>query len=352
MTRQRGRPAGGAVAIVVTLLIAACGGGGGGADSATADGGTAAGVTGRVSTPSDTPSAAATEDPATEAGATDGQTPSPTPTRTTREQTPAGEEDEAFAYVPWGPDDPPVPQRYASLAATSSAAAQCADSQANAIPSAFWDLAVSVCRAIAGEGAWPSTTSVPSPPPPKNAYEACLDAELAAMLQRALRWRAANPHASAPQVRYAARGALSPCQTRVFETRVLADGESPFAIPTGNLAVLVMAGSADVASTVTVDGRPAEVFDVEPASGAATLVVLVPAPAQAKTVPVAVTTTRGVLTSTVALPAANVATSTPAPPTSGTPTGGTSTGTGTPSTSPSGNGTPTPSGSSSGSASP
>jgi len=347
MTRQRGWPAGGAVAIVVTLLIAACGGGGGGADSATADGGTAAGVTGRVSTPSETPSAAATDEVATAEAV-----PSPTPTRTTREQTPAGEEDEAFAYVPWGPDDPPVPQRYASLAATSSAAAQCADSQANAIPSAFWDLAVSVCRAIAGEGAWPSTTSVPSPPPPRNAYEACLDAELAAMLQRALRWRAVNPHASVPQVRYAARGALSPCQTRVFETRVLADGESPFAIPTGNLAVLVMAGSADVSSTVMVDGRSAEVLDVEPASGAATLIVLVPAPPQATTVPVAVTTTRGVLTSTVALPAAGATTSTTPPPSSGTPTGGTSTGTGTPSTSPSGNGTPTPSGSSSGSASP
>jgi hypothetical protein len=342
MTRQRGWPAGGALAIVVTLLLAACGGGEG-IDSATADGGTTAGATGRVSTPSDTPSAA------TDEGATDEAVPSPT--RTAREQTPA-EEDEAFAYVPWGPDDPPVPQRYASLAATSSTAARCDDSQANAIPSAFWDLAVGVCRAVVGAGPWPSTTSVPAPPPPKNAYEACLDAELAAMLQRALRWRAAHPHASVPQVRYPARGALSPCQTRIFETRVLADGESPFAIPTGQVAVLVFAGSADVASTLTVDGRPAEVLDVEPASGAATLIVLVPAPAQAKTVPVAVTTTRGVLTSTVALPAANLSTSTTAPPTSGTPTGGTSTGTGTRSSSPSGTGTSTPSGSPAGSASP
>lgn len=345
MTRQRGWPAGGAVAIVVTLLLGACGGGDSDV-SATADGSHTAGATGRVNTPSGTPSAAVTDEVATAEAVS-----SPTPTRTTREQTPPEEEDQAFAYVPWGPDDPPVPQRYASLAATSSAAARCADSQANAIPGAFWDLAVSVCRAVAGEGAWPSTTSVPSPPPPRNAYEACLDAELAAMLQRALRWRAANPHASVPQVRYAARGALSPCQTRVFETRVLADGESPFAIPTGNLAVLVMAGSADVSSTVMVDGRSAEVLDVEPASGAATLIVLVPAPPQAKTVPVAVTTTRGVLTSTVALPAAGATTSTTPPPSSGTPTGGTSTGTGT-STSPSGNGTPTPSGSSSGSASP
>lgn len=347
MTRQRGWPAGGAVAIVVTLLIAACGGGGG-TDSATADGGTAAGATGRPSAPSASPGATPTDAGGTEAGTTEEAVPSPT--RTVREQTPA-EEDAAFAYVPWGPDDPPVPQRYASLAATSSTAARCDDAAANTIPSAFWDLAVSVCRAVAGAGPWPSTASVPSPPPPQNAYEACLDAELAAMLQRALRWRAANPGATVPQVRYAARGALSPCQTRVFETRVLTDSENRYGIPAGQLGVLIMAGSADGTSTVTVDGRPTAVLDVEPASGAATLVVLVSAPTQAKTVPVAVTTTRGVLTSTVALPAASVATSTTAPPASGTPTGGTS-GTGTPSTSPSGNGTSTPGSSPTGSASP
>lgn len=345
MTRQRGWPAGGAVAIVVTLLIAACGGGEG-TDSATAERGATAGATGRVSTPSDSPGATPTDAGATDAGATEEAVPSPT--RTAREQTPA--EDEAFAYVPWGPDDPPVPQRYASLAATASAAARCDDTAANTIPSAFWDLAVSVCRAVAGAGPWPSTTSVPSPPPPQNAYEACLDAELGAMLQRALRWRAANPGATVPQVRYAARGALSPCQTRVFETRVLAD-DGRYAVPPGFLAVLVFAGSADVTSTVAVDGRPAEVLDVEPSSGSATVVVSVPAPAQATTVPVAVTTTRGVLTSTVALPAASLATSTTSPPASGTPTGGTS-GTGTPSTSPSGNGPSTPGSSPTGSASP
>lgn len=339
MTRQRGWPAGGAVAIAVTLLIAACGGGDG-TDSATAEGVHTAGATGRVSTPSGTPSATPTAE----------AEPSPSATRTARTQAPA-EEDQAFAYVPWGPDDPPVPQRYASMAAMSSTTARCDDTQGNAIPSPFWDLAVSVCRAVAGEGPWPSATSVPPPPPPKNAYEACLDAELAAMLQRAVRWRAANPGATAPQVRYPARSALSPCQTRVFETRVLPD-DGRYAVPPGFLAVLVFAGSADAASTVTVDGQPAEVFDVEPASGSAALVVLVLAPAQAKTVPVAVTTTRGVLTSTVALPAATLATSTTAPPSSGTPTGGTSTGTGTPSTSPSGTGTSTPSGSPAGSASP
>ncbi len=346
--RRRGWPAV-SLAIAVALLLGACGGGGGDV-SATTGGAHTAGATGRVSTPSNTPSA----------GPTEAAEPSPTPTRTAREQTPAAQ-DEAFAYVPWGPDDPPVPPRYSSLAATSSTAARCDDAAATIIPSAFWDLAVSVCRAVAGAGPWPSATSVPPPPPPTNAYEACLDAELAAMLQRAVRWHAANPGATAPQVRYPARGALSPCQTRVFETRALAD-DGRYAVPPGSLAVLVFAGSADVASTVTVDGQPAEVLDVEPASGAATLIVLVPAPAQAKTVPVAVTTTRGVLTSTVALPAANLATSTTAPPTSGTPTsgtptsgtptGGTSTGTGTPSSSPSGTGTSTPSGSPAGSASP
>jgi hypothetical protein len=337
MTRQRGWPAGGAAAIAVALLIAACGGGEG-TDSATADGGTTAGATGRVSTPSGTPSATSTSE----------AEPSPSATRTARTQAPA--EEEAFAYVPWGPDDPPVPQRYASLAATSSSAARCDDTQANKIPSAFWDLAVSVCRAVAGEGPWPSATSVPAPPPPTNAYEACLDAELAAMLQRAVRWRAAHPGATAPQVRYPARSALSPCQTRVFETRVLPD-DGRYSLPPGFLAVLVFAGSADGASTVTVDGQPAEVFDVEPASGSAALVVLVPAPAQAKTVPVAVTTTRGVLTSTVALPAGNP-TSTTAPPGGGTPTDGASTGGATPSTPPSGNETSTPAASATGSVSP
>lgn len=298
----------------------------------------------------DTAAIEATTAPATASGSpsptspTGEPEPTTSPPRTNRAQAPGDVEVEGLAYVPWGPDDPPVPQRYASLAASSSASARCDDAQAAQIAGAFWDLAVSVCRAVAGQAAWPSTTAVPAPPPAANAYEACLDAEVAAMLQRALRWHAANPQTT-PRVRYAASGARSPCQTKVFEARVISasDGLYPGDVPAGQLAVLVFAGSADADSTVTVAGRPAEVVLAVPSSGAATLVVLVAAPAQATTAPVAVATTRGVLTSTVALPAGTQTGSAQTPPASGGATPSSSPSGGTPSaptTSPAGTTSP------------
>lgn len=220
----------------------------------------------------------------------------------------------AFAFVPWGPDDPPVPQRYSALAASATGRPACGDAASNALPGAFWELAVEVCDALAGTAPWPATTAVPAPPPAPNAYEACLDAELAAMLRRALQARAASSLPPVP--RYASPGTLSPCQTTVFEARALtaADGYGADVVPAGSVAVRVMAGSADVTSSVTVGGLPAEVLAVEPASGAATLVVLVPAPAEATTAPLTVTTTRGVLSATVALPAAPPAVADPGDP--------------------------------------
>lgn len=311
-------------AVAVSLLLGACAGGGEEAAGSATSGTESRRVTSSATTP------------AADDGATATAEPSPSSSESQAQNQAGGAAaaaDAAFAYVPWGPDDPPVPQRYASLAAASPTGADCAGAGGVALAGPFWDLAVQVCRAIAGQGPWPSGTTVPPPPAAKNAYEACLDAELAAMLQRALRWRAANPQATAPAISYPARGALSPCQVTIFEARVLgtADPLHPGgAVPAGSLAVAVFAGSADGESTVSVDGRPVDVVEVEPSSGSATLVVLVPAPPQARTVPLAVSTTRGVLTSTVALPAATATT----PP---------STGHGSPSTDGNGtNGTGTP----------
>lgn len=304
--------------VAVAALLSACGGSGEAPSSVSGASERAAGVTEGAA--SSSPSATPPDD-----GATASPAPSPTvrveattapppPTQTAQ--------DEGFAYVPWGPDDPPVPQRYASLASASATGARCEDAQANQLAGPFWDLAVSVCRAIAGEGTWPSATAVPSPPAARNDYEACLDAELAAMLDRALRWHAANPGGT-PTVRYPARSVLSPCQVRIFSTSVLdaSDALYPDPVPAGRLAVGIFAGSADDASTVTVDGSPAEVAVVEPASGAAMLVVLAAAPTQARTAQVAVTTARGVLTSTVSLPAAPSADPTHSPPVNGGGTG-------------------------------
>ena len=101
--------------------------------------------------------------------------------------------DDGFEYTPWGPDDPPIPGQYAALAVTSSQDLRCEAMADQAPGGEFWVVAEAVCSTIRDGTEWAGTSSVPSPPDAENEYQDCLNAELAAMIERALRWYADNP---------------------------------------------------------------------------------------------------------------------------------------------------------------
>jgi hypothetical protein len=147
---------------------------------------------------------------------------------------------------------------------------------------------------------------VPAPPAPANPYQACLDDELKAMLERALAWRAENPDRQ-PKVSYPDQSSRSPCQSRIYDVRVLgaADLYPGEGQPDG--AALAITGSGmggDV--SVTVDGIPAEFsgdFDVpDPGTGLTTVVVLTTQPSTPRSARIEVSTERGSLVATVDLP--------------------------------------------------
>jgi hypothetical protein len=219
-----------------------------------------------------------------------------------------GSDDRAagFPYTPWGPDDPPIPGQYAALAASPGTPPRC-DAVADAQPGgAFWATAVAVCRAISGEGPWPATTTVPAPPAPANPYQACLDDELRAMLERALAWRAENPDRQ-PKVSYPDKSSRSPCQSRIYDVKVLgaADLDPGEGQPDG-IALAVTGTGMEGDVSVTVDGIPAEFsgdFTVpDPGAGLTTVVVLTAQPPTPRSARVQVSTERGSLVATVELP--------------------------------------------------
>lgn len=159
-------------------------------------------------------------------------------------------------YVPWGPADPVVPQWYADVAGT-----RCTGESPRGEPSAFWDTAWAVCRAVFDDGPWPGTTSSPPPPPARDPHDACLDDELRQFVDRALAWRSAHPDAT-PRVDRAAEP--SPCFLRVYDVRLDDDGPED-----GELvrAVLTVDGTYRV-SSVRVDGVET---DPPPSSGGQSL---------------------------------------------------------------------------------
>ncbi|HEY8717363.1 hypothetical protein [Pengzhenrongella sp.] len=208
--------------------------------------------------------------------------------------------DDGFAYLPWGPTDPPIPEQYAALAGSSGAAPRCAPD--NPVGGDFWAVAAAVCRAITAGGQWPTTTTVPAPPSPENAYQACLNDELATMLSAALSWHADNPDRQ-PNVSFPESSTVSPCQSRVYDVSVLSDSDSPIS-GANQVPVAVVYSGSGTAADVTVDGQPPEDFadDSGPGAGVNTLTVLVPQQSDPHTAQIAFTTGRGPLTTSVDVP--------------------------------------------------
>jgi len=285
-----------AATLTALVTMIACGGGDGADPSAkTSDAG---------STPTQTPTS--DEDPEDGSGSSD----------TSQDQNGGGsggggggKGDKGFKYVPWGPNDPPIPEQYAVLAATGGKPPNC-DGLADVKPEgAFWQAALAVCRAIVEGATWPATTTVPEPPPDANKYEVCLNAELTEMLKRALRWQADNPGRQ-PAVEYPAESTISPCQARIYEVRVLGEAEldaSESRLPDG--VPLAITGSAMDRDplTVTVDGQLAEftgdfLVPAPDGDGLATVVVLAPPADQPHTAEIVVSTFRGRIATTVKLP--------------------------------------------------
>jgi hypothetical protein len=228
----------------------------------------------------------------------------------------SAEVDNGFSYTPWGPDDPPIPGQYFALAAAPGHPPRC-DDLANAQPGGdFWTTAVAVCRAITAAAPWPATTTVPRPPATNNAYETCLDAELSAMLKRALSWHAAHPGRK-PKVRFPAHTSISACQLRIYAVRVLGAGDlvqgqtQPAGIA---LAITAAGANGDV---VRVDGQPVEftsAFDVAaPGDGLQTIVVVAAGSDQPRKAKIELGSDRGRLVTTVGLPATTPRTTTDTP---------------------------------------
>lgn len=208
------------------------------------------------------------------------------------------------AYVPWGPADPPVPDQYTALAASPGSAPRCDDAAAAQPDEPFWATAAAVCRALTTGAGWPTSRTVPAPPAPENAFEACLDDELAAMLQRALRWHADHP-GERPEVAFPAPASRSPCQFQIYRTAVV---EPAAPDDTGRVRVEVTAAGIDDdgALEVTVDGERVEPLaapDVpDPGVRLRTLVVEATAQEQPRTVQIELTTSDGTRTASVDLP--------------------------------------------------
>jgi hypothetical protein len=217
---------------------------------------------------------------------------------------------EGFVYVPWGPDDPPIPTQYAGMAASSGTSPNCGGVAESKPEGEFWETVVAVCRAITGDGPWPERTTVPDSPPAPNEYQACLDQELGQMVQAALRWHADNPNRR-PVVSYPSSSSRSSCQARIYNVRVLTadDLVSGEGYPEGKVGIAITGSALDQDPTLTVDGGSVEFtgdFNVDqpPGDGLTTLVVLALAQPQPRTATIRVETYRGVLEATVDLPGA------------------------------------------------
>src|SRR5829696_6995286 len=176
--------------------------------------------------------------------------------------------EDGFGYTPWGPDDPPIPGQYAGFTGRSDEDLDCAGVRdqrpaASGEPGGdFWDLAIGVCEALRGDARWPEATAVPGPPAGDNDYQACLNGELAAMLDRALSWHRSNPGRH-PEIDYPARSS-SPCQRRLYGAEVLSvDAAEALDLgPAGQVAVRfgVATGPDDrePTATATVAGTQTE----------------------------------------------------------------------------------------------
>jgi hypothetical protein len=208
--------------------------------------------------------------------------------------------------VPWGPKDPPIPEQYAAFARASTQDLNCEAVSRMRGQAPFWDLATDVCFALQTNKGWPGTTTVPALPE-TDAYQTCLNKELAAMLSSALQWHAAHPGRT-PVIRYSKSSSTSPCQSRIYGLTVKKDE--------GKLAVTVLAATPkdDGDLFMTVDGQPDDQDDVQrerPQDGLQEATVLVDPPEQDRDAVVVIDNGRGRLTRKVRLHADTGSSGTP-----------------------------------------
>lgn len=233
------------------------------------------------------------------------------------------DEDDGFAYIPWGPSDAVIPEQYRALAAATGDPERCTTVQDKAPQDktpedTFWPVVVEMCLAISGHGSWPST--VPAPTPADNDYQACLDQDIVAMLKRALRWHQQHPGA-VPRVTQAHPSSRSDCQKRLYNTEIRRPviGDPP------GIAVVFDAPGLDGETQTQVTLRAKQLSTTaeatidedseDPGQGLKRFVVQVPVAAYPRTVRLEVASAFGTLTTTIELPAVDTTpTPTPTPP--------------------------------------
>jgi hypothetical protein len=290
----------GAVTLAATLCLTSCGGGsdeGGGTDSSP----TASASTG---------SGTGTPPPARSGGG-----PGNGSSGSGGSGNGGGSGDDGFSYVPWGPKDPPIPGQYAAFATTSSHDLDCNTVHDQAPDGEFWVTALAVCYAIRDGAPWPDRTTVPAPPDPENAYQRCLNVELAAMLQRALRWHAHHP-GRPPKISYPARSSTSPCQSRIYGIQVQLGDVAGSSGTERRIVVEIVVPTGPQDFAVTVDGQPVDDGDVnqrgDQGDGLDELTVFLDPPPQTRTVQIEVFNGRtGAMTESVDLPGVGESSSPP-----------------------------------------
>lgn len=175
-----------------------------------------------------------------------------------------------------------------------------------------------MCRAITEGDPWPKVTSVPPRPEAPNDYQACLDGELVAMLQRALQFHAEFPD-RVPRVSFPRAGTTSPCQRQLYGVRVLDESELPDESRPGTVPVAITVPPLNEEPSFTVDGESVtpigtNVVDAAPGTeGLDTYVVLAPLTDEPRTAEIVVETHRGALPAEVRLPAGGPTTQTTTP---------------------------------------
>jgi hypothetical protein len=198
-------------------------------------------------------------------------------TATSTETSTTGSQD-PVSYVPWGPDDPVIPQHYGDLARRD-----CTAAQASSPEGSFWDAVIAVCRTLTRGDPWPALTEAPSPPETGNPHDQCLNSELVEMVTAALAWHAENGD-STPEAHYADTG--SACYRKVYEARQVQPEDDPSGPPPGELSVAVVVDATYDLSSVSVDGNLIDSADYinagnDPQIGLRTVSLHLPAPQSA-----------------------------------------------------------------------
>jgi hypothetical protein len=175
--------------------------------------------------------------------------------------------------------------------------------------SPFWQIALRVCQALFEDGTWPDATTVPPAPAAESPFQACLDGELTAFLGDALAWHSAHPGEHA-KTALPGPTRLSPCQVRIYEVQVLdaghydLQGDPPVGVP-----LAIFFSDAGTGASVFVDGETVPDVtgdfwaDGPEGIGMAEVVVLVPPREEPGPAQVEVRTGRGLMSTTVHLPA-------------------------------------------------